>query len=90
MEVEFNVGACYVLKATAMSDQLAGATGRLTPENAEKVKAVYNDAKKYLEHVRSVDPDRKKANWAYSLYQVYYSLGDQEKVAEIEKIMNGN
>ena len=90
VEVEFNVGACYVLKATAMSDQLAGATGRLTPENAEKVKAVYNDAKKYLEHVRSVDPDRKKANWAYSLYQVYYSLGDQEKVAEIEKIMNGN
>ena len=90
VEVEYNLGACYVLKATTMSDQLAGSTGRLSPENAEKVKAVYNDAKKYLEHVRSVDPDRKKANWAYSLYQVYYGLGDQEKAAEIEKILSGN
>lgn len=90
VEVEYNLGACYVLKATTMSDHLAGSTGRLSPENAEKVKAVYNDAKKYLEHVRSVDPDRKKANWAYSLYQVYYGLGDQEKAAEIEKILSGN
>lgn len=90
VEVEYNLGACYVLKATTMSDQLAGSTGRLSPENAEKVKVVYNDAKKYLEHVRSVDPDRKKANWAYSLYQVYYGLGDQEKAAEIEKILSGN
>ena len=90
VEVEYNLGACYVLKATTMSDRLAGSTGRLSPENAEKVKAVYKDAKKYLEHVRSVDPDRKKANWAYSLYQVYYGLGDQEKAAEIEKILNGN
>ena len=53
------------------------------------MKAVYTEAQKYLEHVRSVDPDRKKVNWAYTLYQVYYGLGDATKTAEIEKLMGG-
>ena len=61
----------------------------MTPADAEKVKAVYTEAQKYLEHVRSVDPDRKKVNWAYTLYQVYYGLGDATKTAEIEKLMGG-
>ena len=89
IEVEYNIGASLVLKATTMKDQLSGTTGRLTPADAEKVKAVYTEAQKYLEHVRSVDPDRKKVNWAYTLYQVYYGLGDATKTAEIEKLMGG-
>ena len=89
IEVEYNIGASLVLKATTMKDQLSGTTGRLTPADAEKVKAVYTEAQKYLEHVRSVDPDRKKVNWAYTLYQVYYGLGDATKTAAIEKLMGG-
>ena len=90
MEVEYNVGASLVLKATALKDQLAGTTGRLSPADAEKVKSVYSEAKTHLENVKNADPDRKKVNWAYTLYQVYYGLGDADKVAEMEKLLGGN
>ena len=89
IEVQYNVGASLVLQATAMKDQLSGATGRLNAANAEKVKAVYNEAKTYLEKIKEADPNREKVNWAYTLYQVYYGLGDAEKAAEIEKIIGG-
>lgn len=90
IEVEYNVGASLVLQATQMKEQLAGATGRLNADDAAKVKAIFEDAKTHLEKIRQADPNREKVNWAYTLYQVYYGLGDADKAAEIEKILGGN
>ena len=73
-----------------MKDELADKNGNLTNENAEKVKAILNEAKDFLEKVREADPNREQVNWAYALYQVYYSLKDEAKAAELESIVNGN
>ena len=35
---------------------------------------LYNESLGYLEKARSLDPDRKEANWSYPLYQCYYTL----------------
>jgi hypothetical protein len=83
----FNAGVCLNSKAIDLKDQLADKnTGKLTKANADKVKAVLAQAKEYLERAKQLDPDREKVNWAYPLYQIYYSLGDQANAAEMEKL----
>lgn len=87
----YQAGVSLNSKAIAMKDELADKkTGMLTTTNADKVKAVLNDAKTYLEKVREADPNREQVNWAYALYQVYYSLGDTAKASELESIVGGN
>lgn len=87
----YQAGVSLNSKAIELKDQLADKkTGKLTVENANKIKAILNDAKVYLEKVRELDPDRKTVNWAYALYQMYYSLGDNEKANELESLVNGN
>ena len=77
-------------KAIELKDKLADKkTGMLTKENADKIRAVLSESKEFLEKVREADPDRAQVNWAYALYQVYYSLGD-EKAKELESIVGGN
>lgn len=83
----FNIGICLNSKAIALNDQLADKkTMALTPENAEKVKAVLRDALVYLEKTRELDPDQLDTKWAYPLYRIYYSLQDKAKMAELEAI----
>lgn len=87
----YQAGVSLNSKAIEMKDQLADKkTGKLTVENANKIKAILSDAKVYLEKVRELDPDRKTVNWAYALYQMYYSLGDNEKASELESLVGGN
>ena len=84
----FNAGVCLNSKAIDLKDQLADKkTGGLTKENADKVKAVLGDARSFLERAKELDPDREKVNWAYPLYQIYYSLGDKAKSDEMEKLV---
>ncbi len=86
----FNAGVCLNSKAIDLKDQLADKnTGNLTKANADKVKAILAEAKDFLERSKQLDPDREKVNWAYPLYQIYYSLGDQANAAEMEKLVNG-
>lgn len=86
----FNAGVCLNGKAIDLKDKLADKnTGGLTKENAEKVKAILAEAQGFLERSRELDPDREKVNWAYPLYQIYYSLGDKAKSDEMEKLVNG-
>ena len=88
VQVIFNIGTCLNSKAIELKDKLADKkTGGLTTANANKVKAVLGEAKTYLEKAREVDPTREKVNWAYALYQVYYSLGDKAKSAEMEALL---
>ena len=85
----FNAGVCLNSKAIDLKDQLADKrTGGLTVENANKVKAILKDSQVYLEKARELDPYQEKVKWAYPLYQIYYALGDAEKTAEMEKLLN--
>ena len=86
----YQAGVTLNSKALAMKDQLADKNGMLTTENVNKVKVVLNEAKDFLEKVREADPNREQVNWAYALYQVYYSLGDNEKATELESIVSTN
>jgi len=48
-------------------------------QNPTEVKNLYTESIGYLEKSRSLDPNRERANWAYPLYQCYYSLyGDND------------
>lgn len=85
----FNAGVCLNGKAIDLKDKLADQrTGGLTKDNAEKVKAILSEAQVFLERSKELDPDRAKVNWAYPLYQIYYSLGDKAKADEMEKLVN--
>ena len=83
----FNIGICLNSKAIALNDQLMDKkTMGLTPENVEKVKAVLREAQVYLEKNRELDPDQLQTKWGYPLYRIYYSLGDKDKMKELEDI----
>lgn len=89
VQVIFNAGVCYNSKAIELKDQLADkTTGGLTKANAEKVKAVLVEAQKLLERAKELDPTRSSVNWAYPLYQIYYAIGNKEKSAEMEALLN--
>lgn len=89
IEGNFNIGACLNSKARTLQDELADKkTGTISKANLEKVKAVLLESKGYMEKAKELDPYQEKAKWAYPLYQVYYTLGDQEKAAEMEKLVN--
>ena len=47
-----------------------------------------NEVKQILGRAQELDPDREKVNWAYPLYQIYYSIGDKAKSDEMEKLVN--
>lgn len=88
VQVIFNAGVCLNQKAIELKDKLADKkTGGLTPENANKVKAILAEAKVYLEKSREIDPNRQSVDWAYPLYQIYYNLGDKAKSAEMESLV---
>ena len=83
----FNIGICYNSKAIALNDQLMDKkTMGLSKENTEKVKAVLRDALTYMEKTRELDPNQETTHWAYPLYRLYYSLGNKEKMAELEAL----
>ena len=84
----YQAGVSLNSKAIDLKDKLADKkTGKLTVENANKIKAILTEAKGYLEKVRELDPNHEQVNWVYALYQMYYSLGDNEKAAELEKML---
>lgn len=88
VQVIFNTGVCLNSKAIEMKDKLADKkTGNLTTANFNKIKAILTESLTYLEKVKELDPSREKVNWAYPLYQIYYSLGDKAKSAEMEKLL---
>lgn len=89
VQVIFNTGVCLNSKAIEIKEKLSDKkTGGLTTANANKVKEVLAEAKTHLEKAREIDPNREKVNWAYPLYQIYYSLGEKAKSAEMEKLLD--
>jgi hypothetical protein len=85
----YQAGVTLNSKAIKLKDELSDKkTGMLTKVNADKVKAVLEEAKGYLEKVRELDPDHSQVNWVYALYQLYYNLGEKAKADELEKMLN--
>lgn len=87
-ECYFNIGVCMNSKARALQDQLADKNGNITTADFEKVKDILRESKGFLEKAKEQDPIREKCNWAYPLYQIYYSLGDEANANEMEKLVN--
>lgn len=91
VQVVFNTGVCLNSKAIELKDKLADkSTGGLTKENFNKVKEILEQSKVHLEKARELDPSQDTVKWAYPLYQIYYSLGDKEKSAEMEALLGNN
>ena len=51
--------------------------------------ALYKESMGYLDKAKELDPNREKANWAYPLYQCYYSVygANDPKTKELEGIL---
>ncbi len=62
--------------------------GQMSGDRAAQ-KALYTESMKYLEHAKEIDPNREKANWAYPLYQCYYSVfpANDPRTVELEKML---
>lgn len=88
VEVWFNLGVCASSKGFDLNESLADKQGRLTPDAQAKVTAALQDAKKYYEKVRELDPERERVrNWPYQLRMVYNALGESDKANEISKML---
>jgi hypothetical protein len=57
--------------------------------NATEQKALCQESMNFLEKARDLDPNREKANWAYPLYQSYYTVfGAQDnRTKEMEAML---
>lgn len=51
--------------------------------------ALYKESMGYLDKAKELDPNREKANWAYPLYQCYYSVygANNPKTKELEGML---
>lgn len=64
------------------------AKAMLINNDPEAQKKLYTESAGYLEKSRDVDPDRRQSNWAYPLFQCYYSLygPDDSRTKEAEAL----
>ncbi len=83
--VIYNLGVCLNSKATSLKEKLSDSMGRLTPENEAAIMKVLTEARDYMLKAKDLDPDRTSVNWAYPLYQIFYAMGDEAGMKEMEK-----
>ncbi len=57
--------------------------------NGAEQKAILEDSMTWLEKAKAIDPERDNANWAYPLYQCYYTVygGEDARTKELEAIL---
>lgn len=80
IQVRFNLGLCMNNQAITLKDQNGG---NLVPE----AKALLEQSIQNLLKCKEQDPNREQVNWAYTLYQAYYLMGDEAKAAELEPLI---
>ncbi len=58
-------------------------------QKAAEQKTLMTESVGYLETARDLDPDRQRANWAYPLYQCYYTLygANDSRTKEMEALV---
>ena len=57
--------------------------------NAAEQKQLYTESMGFLEKAKTIDPTRAQSNWAYPLYQCYYTLygADDSRTKELEGML---
>jgi hypothetical protein len=80
LQVRFNLALCENQQAIALRE---AAGGNMTPE----VKQFLQNSIDNLLIIKEKDPNREMVNWAYTLYQAYYLIGDEAKAKELESLV---
>lgn len=80
IQVQFNLALCQNNQAITLRDANAG---NMTPE----AKQLLMDSIQNLLAIKEKDPNREQVNWAYTLYQAYYLIGDEAKAKELESLI---
>lgn len=83
IQVRFNLALCLNNKAITLKE---ANNGNLNDE----AKALLQESIKNLNDVKKADPNREMVNWAYTLYQAYYLIGDEANAKEVEALLNNN
>ena len=57
--------------------------------NVVEQKKLYTESMGFLEQAKTIDPNRAQSNWAYPLYQCYYTLygADDSRTKELEGML---
>lgn len=57
--------------------------------NVDEQKKLYTESMGFLEQAKTIDPNRAQSNWAYPLYQCYYTLygADDSRTKELEGML---
>lgn len=57
--------------------------------NVVEQKQLYTESMGFLEQAKTIDPNRAQSNWAYPLYQCYYTLygADDSRTKELESML---
>lgn len=57
--------------------------------NVVEQKKLYTESMGFLEQAKNIDPNRAQSNWAYPLYQCYYTLygADDSRTKELEGML---
>ena len=85
MPVLSSLGFCIIKQAEKIENSITHFP--FTQEEKEEINGVYRKALEYLEKCRELAP-KDKAQWADSLWKVYYKLNEGEKLDEIERLMD--
>lgn len=74
----------YTYLGFSMNAMASGING----DRAQQL-ALYKESMGYLDKAKELDPNREKANWAYPLYQCYYSVygANDPKTKELEGML---
>lgn len=80
LQVRYNLALCENQQAIALRE---AAGGNMTPE----VKQYLQNSIDNLLIIKEKDPNRETVNWAYTLYQAYYLIGDEAKAKELESLV---
>ena len=80
--VRYNLALCLNQKAM----EVIQSTPNGKPN--DEAKALLNQSVEHALKVKAEDPERKVANWAYTLYQAYYMLVDEANAKVYEDLMN--
>ena len=80
LQVRYNLALCENQQAIALRE---AAGGNMTPE----VKEYLQNSIDNLLIIKEKDPNRETVNWAYTLYQAYYLIGDEAKAKELESLV---
>ena len=87
LPVTFNRGICRMNLANEFLETHANKnTGVMKPDDEATFKGMLAAAKTDLEKARELDPEQQNVRWGALLRNIYYNLGEEDKMKEIENM----